>query len=219
MTEFWQTSIVTGELGVNCYIIGCPRTRQAVVIDPGGDAERILQILSEQGFELKAVVNTHGHFDHIGGNRTLIETTGAELMAHKDAVPLLREAARHAVAFGCRPPDPSPEPTRLLADGDRIEVGDIVLEVIHVPGHSPGSVCLKCGESLFVGDVLFAGSIGRTDLPGGDQALLLRGLQNRLLVMADNVRVYPGHGPETTIGRERESNPFLRGFEPGMVRW
>jgi glyoxylase-like metal-dependent hydrolase (beta-lactamase superfamily II) len=211
--DIWQKCLVTGELGVNCYILGCSRTHQAIVIDPGGHAERILAILDENGFALKMVINTHGHFDHIGGNRMLIDKTGAELLLHGADLPLLRGAADHATAFGCRAIDPSPEPTRLLQDGDRIEVGSIRLEVIHVPGHSPGSVCLKGGDSLFVGDVLFAGSIGRTDLPGGDHLLLLKGLQNRVLVLDDSVKVFPGHGPETTIGRERKSNPYLNYFD------
>ncbi|ABA89253.1 zinc-dependent hydrolase YcbL [Syntrophotalea carbinolica DSM 2380] len=213
MTDLWQAHMVTGELGVNCYLLGCPKTRQAVVIDPGGNGSSILAELEKQGFELKAVINTHGHFDHIGGNKTLIDQTGADLLLHAEALPLLRGASSHAASFGCRAIDPSPEPTRLLQDGDRIEVGSIVLEVLHVPGHSPGSVCLKCGEALFAGDVLFAGSIGRTDLPGGDHHLLLKGLQSRVLTLADSVKVYPGHGPATTIGHERKNNPYLNYFD------
>ncbi|MDK2848972.1 MAG: hydroxyacylglutathione hydrolase [Desulfuromonadales bacterium] len=213
MIDIWQATMVTGQLGVNCYFLGCPRTRQAIVIDPGGDGSRILALLEERDFVLKTVVNTHGHFDHIGANRTLIQKTGAELLLHEADLSLLRGAADHAASFGCQPIEPSPEPTRLLKDGDRVEVGAIGLDVIHVPGHSPGSVCLKSGEDLFVGDVLFAGSIGRTDLPGGDHLLLLKGLHSRLMTLEDSVRVYPGHGPETTIGRERKSNPFLNYFE------
>jgi glyoxylase-like metal-dependent hydrolase (beta-lactamase superfamily II) len=205
--------MVTGELGVNCYLLGCPQTRQAVVIDPGGDGESILALLEEHKFALKTVINTHGHFDHIGGNRVLVEKSGAELLLHEADLPLLQGASRHAASFGCRAIDPSPEPTRFLKDGDRIEVGTIVLDVLHVPGHSPGSVCLKCDGNLFAGDVLFAGSIGRTDLPGGDHHLLLKGLQNRILTLADSVKVFPGHGPDTTIGRERKNNPFLNYFE------
>lgn len=213
MNAIWQQSIMTGELGVNCYMLGCLQTHQAIVIDPGGNAEDILSILEENGFVLKTVINTHGHFDHIGGNRMLIDKTAAELLLHAADLPLLRGAADHAATFGCRTIDPSPEPTRLLQDGDQIAVGSILLDVLHVPGHSPGSVCLKCGGSLFAGDVLFAGSIGRTDLPGGDHLLLLKGLQTRLLVLDDSVKVFPGHGPETTIGRERNSNPYLNYFD------
>jgi glyoxylase-like metal-dependent hydrolase (beta-lactamase superfamily II) len=213
LKDIWQKSLVTGPLGVNCYILGCPQSRRAIVIDPGGNADEILALLADNGFLLKTVVNTHGHFDHIGGNRTLIEATGAELLLHRADLPLMQGAAAHAASFGIATADPSPAPDRFVEDGDRIEVGSIHLEAIHVPGHSPGSVCLKCGDVLFVGDVLFAGSIGRTDLPGGDHLTLLKGLQSRLLTLPDRTVVYPGHGPETTIGRERQSNPFLNYFD------
>jgi glyoxylase-like metal-dependent hydrolase (beta-lactamase superfamily II) len=213
MSDIWLKGIMTGELHANCYLLGCPDTREALVIDPGGEGERILGLLADHDFRLTTVINTHGHFDHIGGNRVLVERSGAELLLHAADLPLLRGASQHAAAFGCRPVDPSPEPTRLLDDGDQVQVGSIVLQVTHLPGHSPGSVCLRLGQRLFVGDVLFAGSIGRTDLPGGDQYALMRGLHDRLLVLPDATVVYPGHGPETTIGHERRHNPYLRVLE------
>lgn len=206
----WMKSLVTGELKVNCYLLGCQASGQALVIDPGGKASRILEILEEQGLTLKMVVNTHGHFDHIGGNRELVEKTGAELMIHAADLPILRGASDHASQFGCQAIAASPEPTRLLNHGDRIELGELQFEVIHVPGHSPGGICLLGEGRLFVGDSLFAGSIGRTDLPSGDQGALMQALRDRVLSLPEETLVYPGHGPETTIGRERRTNPFVR---------
>jgi glyoxylase-like metal-dependent hydrolase (beta-lactamase superfamily II) len=216
MSDIWLKGIMTGALGANCYLLGCPATREALVIDPGGEGERILDLLAQHDFRLTTVIDTHGHFDHIGGNRVLVERSGAELLLHAADLPLLRGAAQHAAAFGCQPVEPSPEPTRLLNDGDQVEVGRILLKVMHVPGHSPGSVCLLFDQWLFVGDVLFAGSIGRTDLPGGDLDALMRGLRDRLLVLPDATVVYPGHGPETTIGHERRHNPYLRTLKEGV---
>jgi glyoxylase-like metal-dependent hydrolase (beta-lactamase superfamily II) len=206
----WLKSIVTGELKVNCYLLGCPETRQALVIDPGGQGTRILEILRENDFTLKTVINTHGHFDHIGGNSTLIEATKAELLVHRADLAIMMAAHEHAAMFGCRQIEPSPEPTRFLEDGEEIRLGTIRLEVIHLPGHSPGGICLLAEGRLFSGDSLFAGSIGRTDLPSGDQYALMTGLRDRLMTLPDETIVYPGHGPETTIGQERRNNPFLR---------
>lgn len=206
----WLKSLTTGELKVNCYLLGCESSGQALVIDPGGSAERILEILKEKGLSLKMVVNTHGHFDHVGGNRALIEASEADLAIHGDDLAILQGAAEHAGRFGCRAIDPSPEPTRLLQDGDQIDLGEYSFKVIHVPGHSPGGICLLGEGYLFAGDNLFAGSIGRTDLPSGDQGALMQGLRDRVLTLADDIVVCPGHGPETTIGRERRTNPFLR---------
>jgi len=206
----WLKSLVTGELKVNCYLLGCQSSGQALVIDPGGSARRILEILAENGLTLKMVVNTHGHFDHVGGNRALIEETQADLLIHADDLAILRGASEHAPSFGCRAIEPSPEPTRLLQDGDRIELGELQFDVIHVPGHSPGGICLLGEGYLFAGDNLFAGSIGRTDLPSGDQGALMQALRDRVLTLPEEIVVCPGHGPETTIGRERRTNPFLR---------
>ena len=206
----WMKTLVTGELQVNCYLLGCPSSGEAMVIDPGGKAQRILEILAENNLSLKQVVNTHGHFDHTGGNRALVEATQAELLIHPADLAILRGGAAHAMSFGCQSIDPSPEPTRLLQDGDLVELGEFQFKVIHVPGHSPGGICLLGEGRLFAGDNLFAGSIGRTDLPSGDQAALMKALCDRILVLPDEIVVCPGHGPETTIGRERRTNPYLR---------
>ncbi|MFA6356210.1 MAG: MBL fold metallo-hydrolase [Candidatus Omnitrophota bacterium] len=175
-----------GPLGANCYILGCARTKEAVIIDPGGDAGAIRRQLERDGLKAKCVINTHGHFDHIGANAEL----GLPVYAHKaDAVA--------SSAATC------------LKEGDIIKAGDLSLEVIHTPGHSPGGICLKAGNMLFSGDTLFAGSVGRTDMPGGSGKQLDDSLKKLVAMLADGTEVYPGHGPSTTIGQEKEENPFL----------
>lgn len=197
-----------GPLQVNCFLVGCPATREALVIDPGEEGPRILHLARRENLKIRAVVNTHGHFDHIGANRHVVEETGADLLIHADDVPLLLLASRHAGAYGLEV-SASPEPDRLLKHGERFKVGELEFEVFHVPGHSPGGLALLSGGHLFVGDVLFAGSIGRTDLPGGDFNQLVKGVQERLFCLPDETIVHPGHGPDTTIGRERRMNPFV----------
>lgn len=201
-------ALVVGPLQVNCYILACPQTAKAAVIDPGDEGERILDVLRSAGLKLVTVINTHGHFDHVGSNGLLVEATGAGLLIHEADLPLLHRIREHAAAYGLRAA-PSPEPTRLLQDGEVVTVGSLQLEVLHTPGHSPGGICLLAGEHLFSGDTLFAGSVGRTDLPGGDFGLLAEGIRRRLWGLDDATIVHPGHGPETTIGREKATNPFV----------
>lgn len=197
-----------GPLQVNCFIVYCDKTKQAMVIDPGEEASRILHFVERHGLHVSKVVNTHCHFDHIGANQQVVEATGAELMLHKDDLPLLQNARNHAQVYGLQVA-PSPQPDKLLGQGDTFQLGELTFQVFHVPGHSPGGICLLSEGHLFVGDVLFSGSIGRTDLPGGDYDSLVEGVRERLFSLDDETVVHPGHGPDTTIGRERQMNPFV----------
>jgi hydroxyacylglutathione hydrolase len=201
-------SLVVGPIQANCFILGDEKTQEAVVIDPGDEAQRILTGLQKQALKLKFIINTHGHFDHVGANKALKEKTGAPILIHRAEAPLLAQLSSSAAVWGMQVDD-SPPADRLLEDGDRISFGEITLEVIHTPGHSLGGISLYTPKDLFVGDTLFAGSIGRTDFPGGDYDQLISGVRTRLFVLGDDVRVFPGHGPATTIGQERRYNPFF----------
>lgn len=196
-----------GPLMANCFIIGCPDTKEAAVIDPGGDVDQILMTLAKHQLKVTAIINTHGHFDHVAGNRKLKDATGAEIMIHPEDGPMLAQLSRSAGSFGLQA-DNSPEPDRLLQDGDAIDVGSLQLKVLHTPGHTPGGISLFTSGHVFVGDALFAGSIGRTDFPGGDFDTLIRSIHTQLFTLDGNVVVYTGHGPETTIEQEKRFNPF-----------
>lgn len=201
--------LTVGPLAVNCYLLGDPDSRRAVVIDPGGEAERILSAVREGSWEVSVVLLTHAHFDHVLAAGAVIEGLGALFVVPPGEVELLRrvpDAARAWMGYEVPPP---PEPDRFLKEGEVLEVGRFRYEVVETPGHSPGAVCFVGENEVFVGDTLFAGSIGRTDLPGADHATLLRSIEEKLLPLDDDVVVYPGHGPATTIGRERRFNPFL----------
>ena len=202
-------AMAVGPLQANCFIVGCEATRHAAVIDPGGDADQILLALAKDRLVAKAIINTHGHFDHVSANKALKEATGAELMIHAMDAPMLAQLARGAAMWGMRSED-SPAPDRLLADGDTVQIGQIQFKVLHTPGHTPGGISLFAEKAVFVGDTLFAGSIGRTDFPGGDFDTLINSIHMKLFTLPDDVTVYTGHMEPTNIGREKRSNPFCR---------
>lgn len=205
-------TVVVGELGVNCYLLADSTTKEGVVIDPGAESERILAAIKGKGIKVTSILNTHGHFDHVGANKKLTETTGAPLRINKEDEPYLSRAATSAQMYGLSS-DNSPPPAAYLAEGDIISFGSHQLKVINTPGHSPGGCCfyLKNEGVLISGDSLFAESIGRTDLPGGSQAQLVGAIRAKLLTLPETTKVFPGHGPSTTIGHEKKYNPYLGG--------
>ncbi|MDX1707310.1 MAG: MBL fold metallo-hydrolase [Desulfobacterales bacterium] len=201
-------TLPVGPIMANCFIVGCEETLQAVIIDPGDEPEKILKAVSDSKLTVSHIINTHGHFDHVSANKNIHAATRAPILIHAMDAPMLAKIAASAANWGLTAED-SPPPDRTIDDGDTIAVGNITLNVIHTPGHTPGGVSLFADGHVFVGDTLFAGSIGRTDFPGGSFETLKSSIQGKLFALAENVRVYTGHGPETTIGHEKRTNPFV----------
>jgi hydroxyacylglutathione hydrolase len=202
--------IPNGVFVQNCYLVGDERRGECVIIDPGEDTALIGRALTTLGMRPVAIWLTHAHLDHVLGVPELKRITGAPVYLHPGDRPLYDRVAEQAVAFGMRAA-PLPPPDRAFAHGDVVQVGDLTFSVRHTPGHSPGSVSLVGPGAVFAGDVLFQGSIGRSDLPGGDGNTLLQSIHRELLSLPDDTIVYSGHGSQTTIGRERSANPFLTG--------
>ncbi len=202
--------------GENAYLVRCAGSGAAVVIDPGGEAPMIVDVLDGQAPE--AILLTHAHLDHLEGLAELKRRTGAPIYLHGADRPLYDRAAAQAAAFGVEIEEPPP-PDRELVDNQRIRFGECSFEVRHVPGHSPGHVLFYAADAgvAFVGDIVFAGSIGRTDLPGGDYRQLMRAIRERVLTLPDDTRLYPGHGPDTSVGHERVGNPFLVPLQGGRL--
>ena len=204
-------SLVVGPLATNCYIVGSESTKEGMIIDPGDEAKKILKSVEDLGLKIKLIVLTHGHMDHIGALREIKEATGVEVAIHSDdAEPLQGNYQSLGAMFGLFYPAP-PQVERLLNDGDSLDIGDLHFLVLHTPGHTPGGICLLGEEVVFTGDTLFNYGIGRTDLPGSNYSQLMNGIHTKLMTLPDSTVVYPGHGPETTIGAERQANPFLDG--------
>lgn len=197
-----------GMLGVNCYLVYSGETKEAAIVDPGGDGKRILARVAQEGLTVRCVINTHGHSDHIGANNAVLEATGAPLYIHEaDAGMLLDAKENLSVYIG--PPIVSRAADRILKAGDTIAIGDGTLTVLHTPGHTKGGICLLGDGFVLTGDTLFEGSVGRCDFPGGSMQELVVSIRSQLLPLADETKAYPGHGPATTIGRERHGNPFF----------
>lgn len=207
-------TIPVGALEVNCYIVWDADTLEGVIIDPGADAAEIEAAVSKEGVKVRFVINTHGHFDHVGADGAMKAAFGAPIAIHPKDVHLMADAHEHGLFFGVDTPQ-QPGPDIFLEDGQAVEFGNLKLKVIHTPGHTRGGVCLyeEDAKLLFTGDTLFAGSVGRTDFEGGSMEDLMASITGRLLPLGDDVRVLPGHGPESTIGEEREVNPFLAGMK------
>lgn len=204
-------TLIVGALQVNCYILGSEQTQRAVVIDPGDNARAILDALQRRGLRLSHILVTHAHFDHILAARALQDATAAAFYVHGHDRPLLAAMRQTALAWLGSDPGQPPEVTSELADGEMLQFDDLALQVRATPGHSPGGVSFvdAAGRRIFTGDALFAGSVGRTDLPGGDPELLLKGIREQILSLPEDYTVLPGHGPATTVGHEMRTNPFL----------
>jgi glyoxylase-like metal-dependent hydrolase (beta-lactamase superfamily II) len=202
--------LTTGQFAQNGYLVVDPASRQAVVVDPGEDADLFLRRARTEGAEIGGIWLTHAHVDHVLGVGRVARATGAKVHLHPADRALYDRAADQGRFFGLEADTPPP-PDVNLADGDRLRCGGIEFEVRHVPGHSPGHVVFVGPGLALVGDLVFAGSVGRTDLPGGNGRTLIESIHTRLLTLPDDTVLYPGHGPETTVGRERATNPFLTG--------
>ncbi|MGO8949942.1 MAG: MBL fold metallo-hydrolase [Ktedonobacterales bacterium] len=206
--------IPTGLLEANCYLVVCPQTAEALLIDPGADPDRILEQIKATGCRITRILHTHGHFDHISATESIL--AGLEkpvpVAAHAaDAYLYVREARARGARYSYPVPDILAVPNQYLSDGDQVEVGNLQLEVIHTPGHTPGSISLICGTTcVFTGDTLFRHAVGRTDLVGGDEEAIYESILTRLYPLAESLTVFPGHGPETSIGEEKQANPFVQ---------
>ncbi len=203
-------SLAVGPLEVNCYIVACEKSREGIVVDPGGDVDQIVSLVQKHQLKIGTIINTHGHFDHLGGNRQALAAFGAKLLIHQEDAPMLSRSAEVARRYGLQGEN-SPEADAYLVDGMDFSFGECHLKVLHTPGHTQGGCCLYFAEDRHVitGDTLFADSIGRTDLPGGSHEQLLESIRTKLFTLPDDVIAHPGHGPDTTIGHEKRCNPYF----------
>lgn len=209
VSELIVRGIVVGAFAENCWVIGSRRTGEAIVIDPGDQADEILALARDMRVRVKLIANSHAHLDHILGVRGVQSATGARFLLHERDLPIARTAAASAAAFLGHEVEPPPDPDAFLSDGDEVEVAGVKLKVIHTPGHTPGSVAFFVEGMLFSGDTLFQASIGRTDLPGGDYQQEMTSIVDKLLLLPDETIVLPGHMRETKIGFEKRANPFI----------
>lgn len=201
-------TLIVGELETNCYILGDEDSKEGMVIDPGGDFKVIEKALKESNLDIKYILLTHGHSDHIAVLSELKKYTGAQILIHKEDAEMLSNPEKNLSVFSYAPFS-APVADKLLKDKDKIKLGQIELEILHTPGHTEGSISLFTDKIVFSGDLIFYGSVGRTDLPGGSNQELFRSIQEKILDKTDDTVIYPGHGPATTVGEERRDNPFL----------
>ncbi|MGB2696718.1 MAG: MBL fold metallo-hydrolase [Candidatus Zixiibacteriota bacterium] len=202
--------LVVGDLQTNCYILGDEKTKEGVVIDPGGDPEDIEKVIQKEGLKIKYIILTHGHVDHIAALTELKKKTNALILIHPADSDMLVDPTYNLSSFTgqdliC------PKADRFLDEEDKVKVGGFELKVLHTPGHSPGGISLFVDKMIFTGDTLFCEGVGRSDLPGASHTQLLESIKNKILLKPDDTVVYPGHGPETTIGEEKRNNPWIRG--------
>lgn len=209
MDEILIQTIPVGLLETNCYIVGDPASGEGLVIDPGDEFSRIAAAIDSSGLKIKYIINTHGHHDHIGADMQIKADYGSQLLIHRDDAPMLADPLLNLSFKKNRMEIEGLKADRILEEGDVLSVGAIKLEVIHTPGHTPGCICLLGNGYIFTGDTLFAGSVGRTDLPGGNFENLKRSIEEKLKPLPDSLKVYPGHGPSSTMGQEKEENPFF----------
>jgi hydroxyacylglutathione hydrolase len=205
--------LTVGSFQENCYVIGDEQTGAGAIVDPGDEAARIALAVEKTNLEIAQILITHAHIDHVGAVAALVDEYGCPVLMHAEAEPMLRELPTQAMMMGLRF-GKVPAVDRHIEDEEKIEVGGLELRSLYTPGHAPGHIAFYVDESggpLLSGDALFAGSVGRVDLPGGSMEVLMRSIEERLLTLPDETNVYPGHGPETTIGNERAHNPFLQG--------
>jgi glyoxylase-like metal-dependent hydrolase (beta-lactamase superfamily II) len=200
--------IVVGALDTNCYLVYCEEIRVCAVVDPGAEPERIFPVIAEEEFKPIAIINTHGHVDHIGANRDIKDRFGVPIYIHAGDSALLGKVQQLELSLFLGAKD-SPPADRHLVDGEEIQIGRSTLRVLHTPGHSPGSVSLLSDGFLLSGDTLFFEGVGRTDLPGGSQKQLEQSIREKIMTLPDDMLVLPGHGPLTTVGQERANNPFI----------
>ncbi len=202
---------VVGPFAENTYLVGDSETHRAILIDPGGEVERVLAMCEPGGFRIERVFLTHGHIDHVAGCAEACRRSGAGSQIHRADVPWLQSVPQQAEMFGFEEGREAPTPERFHEEGDTLALGEHVGRIVHTPGHTAGSCCLvfERSRTAFVGDTLFAGSVGRTDLPGGSFEELERSIRDRLFAAGDDVRFFPGHGPAGTLGEERRNNPFV----------
>lgn len=209
MSSLLYERLVVGPLQTNCYLIRDRSAHSGVIVDPGGDADLIEARVRALGMRVETILATHGHPDHVFAAGALARILGVGIAMHEADVPILQQSLPIAEMFYDMRLFESFTPDRFLREGDVVPVGGSKLRVLHTPGHSPGGICFLADDAVFCGDVLFAGSVGRTDLPGGSFEQLTDSLRDRVMCLNDAIVVYPGHGPQTTIGAERRSNPFL----------